>query len=106
MLWFRIPPKIYFKSGCLPVALRDLAGKKRASIVTDKPLFELGLIEEVTDSLGEIGIDHYTFYDVEPDPSLATVRKGLEICNSFHPDAIIAFGGGSPMDAAKVMWLM
>jgi len=106
MLWFRIPPKIYFKSGCLPVALRDLAGKKRALIVTDKPLFELGLIKEVTESLEEIGIDHYRFYDVEPDPSLATVRKGLEICNSFHPDAIIAFGGGSPMDAAKVMWLM
>jgi len=106
MLWFRIPPKIYFKSGCLPVALRDLAGKKRALIVTDRPLFELGLIKEVTDSLEEIGIAHYTFYDVEPDPSLATVNKGLEICNSFHPDVIIAFGGGSPMDAAKVMWLM
>jgi acetaldehyde dehydrogenase/alcohol dehydrogenase len=75
MLWFRIPGKIYFKSGCLPVALRDLAGKKRASIVTDKPLFELGLIEEVTDSLEEIGIDRYTFYDVAPDPSLATVGK-------------------------------
>lgn len=106
MLWFRIPPKIYFKSGCLPVALRDLAGKKRALIITDRPLFELGLIKEVTDSLEEIGIAHYTFYDVEPDPSLATVNKGLEICNSFHPDVIIAFGGGSPMDAAKVIWLM
>ncbi|XHL95061.1 MAG: bifunctional acetaldehyde-CoA/alcohol dehydrogenase [Microcoleus anatoxicus] len=106
MLWFRIPPKIYFKFGCLPVALRDLAGKKRALIVTDRPLFELGLTKEVTDSLEEIGIAHYTFYDVEPDPSLATVRKGLAICNSFHPDVIIAFGGGSPMDAAKVMWLM
>ena len=106
MLWLRIPPKTYFKSGCLPVALRDLAGKKRALIVTDKPLFELGLIKEVTESLEEIGIDHYTFYDVEPEPSLATVGKGLEICNSFHPDVIIAFGGGSPMDAAKVMWLM
>lgn len=106
MLWFRIPPKIYFKFGCLPVALRDLAGKKRALIVTDRPLFELGLTKEVTESLEEIGIAHYTFYDVEPDPSLATVRKGLAICNSFHPDVIIAFGGGSPMDAAKVMWLM
>ena len=106
MLWFRIPPKIYFKSGCLPVALRDLVGRKRALIVTDRPLFELGLTKEVTDSLEEIGLAHYTFYDVEPDPSLATVRKGLEICNSFHPDVIIAFGGGSPMDAAKIMWLM
>ncbi|MEK0190665.1 iron-containing alcohol dehydrogenase, partial [Microcoleus anatoxicus] len=75
-------------------------------IVTDRPLFELGLTKEVTESLEEIGIAHYTFYDVEPDPSLATVRKGLAICNSFHPDVIIAFGGGSPMDAAKVMWLM
>ena len=106
MLWFRIPPKIYFKSGCLPVALRDLEGRKRALIVTDRPLFELGLTKEVTDSLEEIGIAHHTFYDVEPDPSLATVHKGLAICNSFHPDVIIAFGGGSPMDAAKVMWLM
>ncbi|NJL91063.1 MAG: bifunctional acetaldehyde-CoA/alcohol dehydrogenase [Coleofasciculaceae cyanobacterium SM2_1_6] len=106
MLWFRIPPKIYFKSGCLPVALRDLTGKKRALIITDRPLFDLGLTKEVTDSLEEIGLAHYTFYDVEPDPSLATVQKGLAICNSFHPDVIIAFGGGSPMDAAKVMWLM
>ncbi|NMF58141.1 bifunctional acetaldehyde-CoA/alcohol dehydrogenase [Pseudanabaena yagii GIHE-NHR1] len=106
MLWFRIPPKIYFKSGCLPVALRDLKDRKRALIVTDRPLFELGLTKEVTDSLEEIGIAHYTFYDVEPDPSLATVNKGLAICKSFNPDVIIAFGGGSPMDAAKVMWLM
>ncbi|WP_271254517.1 bifunctional acetaldehyde-CoA/alcohol dehydrogenase [Pseudanabaena sp. Chao 1811] len=106
MLWFRIPPKIYFKSGCLPVALRDLKDRKRALIVTDRPLFELGLTKEVTDSLEEIGIAHYTFYDVEPDPSLSTVNKGLAICKSFNPDVIIAFGGGSPMDAAKVMWLM
>ncbi len=106
MLWFRIPPKIYFKSGCLPVALRDLKDRQRALIVTDRPLFELGLTKEVTDSLEEIGIAHYTFYDVEPDPSLATVNKGLAICKSFNPDVIIAFGGGSPMDAAKVMWLM
>ncbi|HBC42440.1 MAG TPA: bifunctional acetaldehyde-CoA/alcohol dehydrogenase [Pseudanabaena sp.] len=106
MLWFRIPPKIYFKYGCLPVALRDLTNRKRALIVTDRPLFELGLTKEVTDSLEEIGLSHYTFYDVEPDPSLATVNKGLNICKSFNPDVIIAFGGGSPMDAAKVMWLM
>ncbi|MDX2256590.1 MAG: bifunctional acetaldehyde-CoA/alcohol dehydrogenase [Pseudanabaenaceae cyanobacterium bins.39] len=106
MLWFRIPPKIYFKAGCLPVALQDLRDRKRALIVTDRPLFELGLSKEVADSLEEIGLAHYTFYDVEPDPSLATVRKGLDICNSFQPDVIIAFGGGSPMDAAKIMWLM
>ncbi|HIK12870.1 MAG TPA: bifunctional acetaldehyde-CoA/alcohol dehydrogenase [Oscillatoriaceae cyanobacterium M33_DOE_052] len=106
MLWFRVPPKIYFKSGCLPVALRDLEGKKRAFIVTDKPLFDMGLLDEVTQVLEEIGIEHYIFYDVEPDPKFATVRKGLAIINTYQPDVIIAFGGGSPMDAAKIMWLM
>jgi acetaldehyde dehydrogenase / alcohol dehydrogenase len=106
MLWFRIPPKIYFKYGCLPVALRDLAGKKRAFIITDKPLFDLGMIREVTDALEEINIEHLVFYDVKPDPDLATVNKGLAMANSFQPDVIIAFGGGSPMDAAKIIWLM
>jgi acetaldehyde dehydrogenase/alcohol dehydrogenase len=106
MLWFRVPPKIYFKYGCLPVALRDLAGKKRAFIVTDKPLFDMGLLKEVTDVLDELGIGHQIFYDVEPDPKLATVNRGLAVINSYQPDVIIAFGGGSPMDAAKVMWLM
>ena len=106
MLWFRVPPKIYFKYGCLPVALRDLAGKKRAFIVTDKPLFDMGLLKEVTDVLDELSIGHHIFYDVEPDPKLATVNRGLAVINSYQPDVIIAFGGGSPMDAAKVMWLM
>jgi acetaldehyde dehydrogenase/alcohol dehydrogenase len=86
--------------------LRDLAGKKRAFIVTDKPLFDMGLLKEVTDVLDELSIGHQIFYDVEPDPKLATVNRGLAVINSYQPDVIIAFGGGSPMDAAKVMWLM
>ncbi|OCR01070.1 bifunctional acetaldehyde-CoA/alcohol dehydrogenase [Oscillatoriales cyanobacterium USR001] len=106
MLWFRIPPKIYFKYGCLPVALRDLVGKKRAFVITDKPLFDLGVADKVTNLLDEIDIKHQVFFDVEPDPSLTTVNKGLAQMNNFNPDVIIAIGGGSPMDAAKVMWLM
>lgn len=106
MLWFRIPPKIYFKYGCLAMALGDLKGKKRAFIVTDKPLFDLGITDKVTDVLDELGIKHEVFYEVEPDPTLATVNKGLANINIFQPDVIIALGGGSPMDAAKIMWLM
>jgi acetaldehyde dehydrogenase/alcohol dehydrogenase len=106
MLWFRIPPKVYFRYGCLPVALRELAGHQRAFIVTDKPLFDMGVTDKVTDVLDEIGVKYQVFYDVEPDPSLHTVKKGLAEINSFQPDVIIAIGGGSPMDAAKVMWLM
>ncbi len=106
MLWFRVPPKVYFKYGCLPVALRDLVGKKRAFIVTDKPLFDMGMLKEVTDVLEEINIEYQVFYDVQPDPNLSTIEMGLARVNSFAPDVIIAFGGGSPMDAAKVIWLM
>jgi acetaldehyde dehydrogenase/alcohol dehydrogenase len=106
MLWFRVPPKIYFKYGCLPVALRDLMGKKRAFIITDKPLFDMGMIKEVTDVLEEMNIEHQIFYDVQPDPNLSTIEMGLARVNTFQPDIIIAFGGGSPMDAAKVIWLM
>jgi len=106
MLWFRVPPKVYFKYGCLPVALRDLAGCKRAFIITDKPLYDLGMIKEVTDVLEEINIEHQIFYDVQPDPDLSTIEMGLARVNTFQPDVIIAFGGGSPMDAAKVIWLM
>ncbi|MEM9217204.1 MAG: bifunctional acetaldehyde-CoA/alcohol dehydrogenase [Cyanobacteria bacterium P01_F01_bin.150] len=106
MLWFRVPPKVYFKYGCIPVALGDLVGKKRAFIITDKPLFDLGMTKEITDTLDNLGIEHHIFYDVEPDPCLTTVQKGLEAINSFQPDVLIALGGGSPMDAAKVMWLM
>ncbi|MGB0564626.1 MAG: bifunctional acetaldehyde-CoA/alcohol dehydrogenase, partial [Spirulinaceae cyanobacterium] len=106
MLWFRIPPKVYFKYGCLPIALRDLSDKKRAFIVTDQPLFDLGICDRVTHVLDEMGIAHQVFCDVEPDPKLSTVEAGLAAMNRFHPDVIIAIGGGSPMDAAKVMWLM
>ena len=106
MLWFRVPPKIYFKFGCLPVALQELKGKKRAFIVTDKPLFDMGVLKEVTDVLDEIGLEHQVFYDVKPDPKLGEINKGVEAMNSFQPDVIISFGGGSPMDAAKIMWLM
>jgi acetaldehyde dehydrogenase/alcohol dehydrogenase len=106
MLWFRVPPKIYFKYGCLSVALRELAGKQRAFIVTDKPLFDLGLVDKLTTVLDEIGVKHDVFHDVEPDPTLSNVNKGLEQLRRYQPDVIIAIGGGSPMDAAKVMWLM
>ncbi len=106
MLWFRIPPKVYFKYGCLPVALRDLIGKKRAFIVTDKGLFNLGVVDRVTQALDEIGIKYDVFHDVEPDPTLSNVEQGLRLLRNYQPDAIIAIGGGSPMDAAKVMWLM
>jgi acetaldehyde dehydrogenase/alcohol dehydrogenase len=106
MLWFRVPPKIYFKYGCLPVALKELAGKKRAFIITDKPLFDMGMIKQVTNILEEINVEHQIFYDVQPDPNLSTIEMGLARVNTFQPDVIIAFGGGSPMDAAKVIWLM
>lgn len=106
MLWFRVPPKVYFKYGALPVAIRELAGKKRAFIVTDKPLFDLGVTAPLQEILEEIGITVNIFYDVEPDPSLETVERGLNVINTFNPDVIIAIGGGSPMDAAKIMWLL
>ena len=106
MLWFRVPPKVYFKYGCLPVALRELAGKQRAFIVTDKPLYDLGMTKGLEEVLEDVGLKYDIFYNVEPDPSLATVQRGLAVMNTFNPDVIIAFGGGSPMDAAKVMWMM
>ena len=106
MLWFKIPPKMYFKYGCLPLALHELENKKRAFIVTDKFLFDSGYSEKVTSILENMGIDTEVFFDVEPDPSLNTVNKGVNIMNTFQPDVIIALGGGSPMDAAKIMWLM
>ena len=106
MLWFNVPPKIYFKAGSLPLALRDLKGHRRAFIVTDKQLFDLHYADRVTRVLDELNIDHEVFFEVEPDPSLTTVRRGLAVMNSFKPDVIIAMGGGSPMDAAKIMWLM
>lgn len=106
MLWFRVPPKVYFKAGSLPVALQELAGRQRAFIVTDKPLYDLGMTASVEAALKQVGVNYDIFYDVEPDPSLETVQRGLALMNTFNPDVIIALGGGSPMDAAKVMWLM
>lgn len=106
MLWFKVPPKIYFKYGCLPLALGDLKGKTRAFLVTDRPLYDLGYAEKVIKPLSMLGIDCRVFSDVEPDPTLSTVKKGVEVMKSFQPDVIISLGGGSPMDAAKIMWLM
>ena len=106
MLWFRVPSKIYFKPGSLPVALKELKGKKKAFIVTDKPLFDLGYTKHITDVLEEIGITFQIFSDVKPDPDLTTINQAIKMLNSFGPDVIIALGGGSPIDAAKILWLM
>ena len=108
MLWFRVPEKIYFKYGSLGVALKELKdmNKKKAFIVTDKVLYDLGYVDKVTDILREINIDFKVFFDVAPDPTLEIAQKGASEMNSFKPDAIIALGGGSPMDAAKIMWVL
>lgn len=106
MLWLRVPEKVYFKTGCLPAALQDLAGKKRAYLVTDKPIYDLGYADNIMQHLSDLHIESNVFYEVEPDPTLATVKKGLARMNAFQPDVIIALGGGSAMDAAKIMWLM
>ena len=106
MLWFRVPPKIYMKAGCLPVALEELAGKKRAFIVTDSALFNMGYVDQVTSVLERIGIDCECFHQVLPDPTLSTIEQGVKLINAFKPDVIIALGGGSPMDAAKIIWML
>jgi acetaldehyde dehydrogenase/alcohol dehydrogenase len=106
MLWFKVPPKIYFKYGSVETSLTELSDRKRAVIITDKALFDQGYTEHVTQVLEHTGIDFEVFFDVEPDPSISTINKGLALINSFRPDLIIAMGGGSPMDAAKIMWLM
>ncbi len=108
MLWFRVPEKIYFKYGCMGVALEELRdmNKKRAFIVTDRVLYDLGFVNHVVSILEHTGIDCRVFSDVEPDPTLATARKGAAEMNNFNPDVIIALGGGSPMDAAKIMWVL
>lgn len=106
MLWFRVPPKIYFKYGALPVALKELEDKKKAFIVTDRPLYELGYAEKVVRILDEIGIECQVFSQVDPDPTIANARKGVAAMQAFGPDVIISLGGGSPMDAAKIMWVM
>ena len=106
MLWFRAPEKVYFKKGCLPVALDELAGKKKAFIVTDTFLYQNGYTKPVEEKLDDLGITHTVFYNVAPDPTLACAREGAEEMRAFQPDLIIAIGGGSAMDAAKIMWVL
>ncbi len=109
MLWFRVPQKVYMKKGCLPVALDELKhvmGKKKAFIVTDSFLYNNGYTKPITDKLDEMGIQHTTFFDVAPDPTLACAKEGAAQMAAFKPDCIIALGGGSAMDAGKIMWVM
>ena len=109
MLWMRTPEKVYFKKGCLPVALDELKnvmGKKRCFIVTDSFLYKNGYTKKIEDKLDEMGIVHTCFSDVEPDPSLASARAGAAAMRAFEPDCIIAMGGGSAMDAGKIMWVL
>ncbi len=109
MLWFRAPEKVYIKKGCLPVALDELKtvmGKKKAFIVTDSFLYHNGYTKPITDKLDEMGIQHTTFFDVAPDPTLACAKEGTAQMRAFEPDCIIALGGGSAMDAGKIMWVM
>ncbi|MGN1020925.1 MAG: bifunctional acetaldehyde-CoA/alcohol dehydrogenase [Aristaeellaceae bacterium] len=109
MLWFRAPQKVYMKKGCLPVALDELKnvmGKKKAFIVTDSFLYNNGYTRPITDKLDQMGITHTTFFDVAPDPSLACAKEGAKAMAAFQPDCIIAIGGGSAMDAGKIMWVM
>lgn len=105
-LWMRLPPKVYHKYGCLGLGLGDLAGKKRAFIVTDRSLVELGVTAKLTAKLDALGIGYEIFAEVLPDPTVSGVLKGVERIKSYAPDVIIALGGGSPMDAAKLIWLM
>ncbi|MBQ9271154.1 MAG: bifunctional acetaldehyde-CoA/alcohol dehydrogenase [Alphaproteobacteria bacterium] len=106
MLWFKVPPKIYFKPGCLGLALKELKGRKKAFLVTDKPLFDLGYTKKVTDVLDTLGIQYKIFSDVKPDPDLTTINKARDMVESFQPDVLIALGGGSPIDACKILWIM
>ena len=109
MLWFRTPEKVYIKKGCLPVALdelRTVRGAKKAFIVTDTFLYQNGYTKPITDKLDEMGIQHTTFFNVQPDPTLANATEGAALMRSFEPDTIIALGGGSAMDAAKIMWVL
>ena len=108
MLWFRAPEKVYFKKGSLPVALSELGvmGKKKVFVVTDAFLYQNGYTKQITDKLDEMGIRHTTFFDVAPDPTLASAKEGAAEMRGFEPDCIIAVGGGSAMDAAKIMWVL
>ncbi len=109
MLWFKAPQKVYFKKGCMPVALDELKAyydKKRCFVVTDRFLFENGYTKPIENKLSEMGIQYTVFSDVQPDPTLANAKAGVEAMQSFKPDCMIAFGGGSAMDAGKIMWLL
>ena len=109
MLWFRAPQKVYFKKGCMPVALDELGtvlGKKKAFIVTDSFLYKNGYVKSIENKLDEMKIQHTCFYEVAPDPTLECAKAGTEAMRSFEPDTIIALGGGSAMDAAKIMWVL
>ena len=109
MLWFRAPEKVYFKKGCLGVALKELKyvmNKKKAFIVTDSFLFKSGFTKAITDRLDEMGIAHTTFFEVAPDPTLACAQEGAKAMRAFEPDVILAIGGGSAMDAGKIMWVL
>ena len=109
MLWFRSPEKVYIKKGCLPVALEELKEinpRKKAFIVTDRFLYENGYTRPVTEKLGDMGIAYTVFSEVEPDPTLKIAKKGAEMMTNYAPDVIIAIGGGSAMDAAKIMWVL
>ena len=109
MLWMRLPEKVYFKKGCMPVALDELGtimGKKKAFIVTDSFLYHNGNTKAITDKLDQMGISHTVFFNVAPDPTLACAKEGAELMKQFEPDVIIALGGGSAMDAGKIMWVL
>jgi len=108
MLWYRVPERVYFKSGSLGIAINELKdlGRKKAFIVTDKVLYDLGMTNNLTEQLESLGIDSKVFFDVEPDPTIATAKKGANEMLTYKPDTIIALGGGSPMDAAKIMWVL
>ncbi len=109
MLWLRTPEKVYFKKGCMPVALDELGtvmNKKKAFIVTDSFLYQNGYVKPIEEKLDQMGIKHTCFYEVAPDPTLQCARRGVEQIRQFEPDTIIALGGGSAMDAGKIMWIM
>jgi len=106
MLWHKLPHSIYFRRGCLPEAIKELAGRKRALLVTDPYLFNHGHADDLIAQLKHQGLEVETFFQVEPDPTLSTVRKCTEVAAAFRPDVIVAFGGGSPMDAAKIAWVL